>query len=156
MNTPGKKKSGGAISRLLIAILMLGAVAFSLVSCGNHWNAPAEVKSERNPMPATDENMDAAKAIYLDRCVNCHGIKGNGQGPRAEKLSVAPQDFTDSHAMNEVTDGDLFWKIGVGRRPMPSFKNRLSENDRWLLVDYIRTFSAGPAAPSSTAASRHP
>lgn len=159
MSRAAKKKYSCAIVWPAITVVVLGiaAVMFSLVSCGNDWNAPAEVKSERNPMPATGANLDAAKAIYLDRCVNCHGVKGNGEGPEAEKLAVAPKDFTDSHAMNEVTDGELFWKIGVGRRPMPSFKNRLSEDDRWLLVDYIRTFSTRLAAPSgSTAAPGRP
>lgn len=43
--------------------------------------------------------------------------------------------------MSEPTDGELFWRISEGHLPMPPFKNKLSEAERWELVDYIRTFS---------------
>jgi mono/diheme cytochrome c family protein len=43
--------------------------------------------------------------------------------------------------MSKLTDGELFWKISEGHRPMPAFQGKLSEEERWQLVDYIRTFS---------------
>ncbi|MGA9592058.1 MAG: cytochrome c, partial [Candidatus Acidiferrales bacterium] len=70
-------------------------------------------------------------------------------------LSVMPTDFTNAETMAKLTDGDLFWRMSVGRRPMPAFKGRLSEQERWELVDYIRTFAAAqkpattPTAPAT-------
>jgi len=43
--------------------------------------------------------------------------------------------------MEEMTDGEIFYKISEGRRPMPSFKKRLTEEQRWQLVNYVRTFA---------------
>ncbi len=57
--------------------------------------------------------------------------------------------------MGQMTDGELFWKISHGRRPMPGFQNKLTEQERWELVDYIRTLSQKPAsgaAPATNAA----
>ena len=88
---------------------------------------------------------------YSTHCQSCHGERGDGKGERAEKLSIAPSDFTDAHAMGQLTDGELFWKISHGRRPMPAFQNKLTEQERWQLVDYIRTLAGraeGGAAPA--------
>jgi mono/diheme cytochrome c family protein len=43
--------------------------------------------------------------------------------------------------MNSVTDGEIFYQITEGRRPMPSFKNRLTQDQRWQLVLLVRSFS---------------
>jgi len=66
---------------------------------------------------------------------------------------VQPADFTDAHMMGEMTDGEIFYKITEGRKPMPSFKKRMTEEQRWQLVNYVRTFvpKAAPAAKSKNA-----
>jgi mono/diheme cytochrome c family protein len=53
----------------------------------------------------------------------------------------APSDITDVKHMNTVTDGELFYQISEGRKPMPSFKRRLTEDQRWGLVLFVRTLS---------------
>jgi Cytochrome C oxidase, cbb3-type, subunit III len=55
-------------------------------------------------------------------------------------LSVAPADFRDARAMAAISDGELYWQITKGARPMPSFES-LPEETRWQLVDYVRTFA---------------
>ena len=111
------------------------------------WNAPEQAKKLSNPVPPTEDAIDAGMMNYMDHCKSCHGENGDGKGERAEKLSIAPSDFTDAHAMSLATDGELFWKISRGHRPMPAFRDKLSENERWQLVDFLRTFSQKPAAP---------
>jgi mono/diheme cytochrome c family protein len=59
----------------------------------------------------------------------------------------APADLTDSARMAAITDGEIFYQITEGRRPMPSFKNRLTEDQRWQLVLFLRTLSQPAAAP---------
>jgi mono/diheme cytochrome c family protein len=128
-----------------------GIIVFSL----SDWSAPAKAKAMPNPVPATPQAIGAGMSIYMDRCQNCHGEDGNGKGERADKLSVAPADFTDAHAMRAQTDGELFWKISEGHKPMPAFDKKLTEAERWQLVDYIRTFSqSASAAPDKGAAPR--
>lgn len=68
----------------------------------------------------------------------CHGEKGMGDGPGAKTIKVKPANFTDAKLLALETDGSLFWKMSNGRGPMPSWKDDLSETERWQLVDYIR------------------
>ena len=81
---------------------------------------------------------------YHSDCHVCHGPNGDGKGERAERLSVAPADFGDSHAMGLHTDGELFWMITEGHKPMPAFRGTLTDEQRWHLVDYVRSFSKKP------------
>jgi mono/diheme cytochrome c family protein len=39
------------------------------------------------------------------------------------------------------TDGELFWMITEGHKPMPAFRGTMTEEQRWHLVDYVRTFA---------------
>jgi mono/diheme cytochrome c family protein len=125
---------------ILFALVAIagGMILYSL----SDWSAPAQAKNLKNPIPAGNDAIAAGKSTYKERCASCHGELGDGRGEKAEKLSIAPSNFTDAHKMSESTDGELFWKISKGKRPMPGFKDKLSEQERWQVVDYIRTFSA--------------
>jgi mono/diheme cytochrome c family protein len=135
---------------VLFVILAAGGAIFLYVN--RDWSAPAAAKSLQNPVPATDESIALGMKIYSIRCQHCHGERGDGKGERAGNLSIAPSDFTDAHAMGLVSDGELFWKISHGRRPMPSFQDKLSERERWQLVDFIRTFAQKPHSGVAPAA----
>jgi len=139
-----------------VAFLGLGLAwaAWAFAHGKDRWPVPAEAKNVKNPLPATEASLAAAKAIYLDNCEQCHGEKGKGDGSDAPLYSVKPADFTDTHMMEEMTDGEIFYKISEGRRPMPSFKKRLTEEQRWQLVNYVRTFAPKPEpAPKTVGAS---
>lgn len=102
------------------------------------WVAPDDAKKVKNPVPATPENLEAAAEIYKDNCVLCHGDKGKGDGIAGRTTKIPPANFTDSKLMAAETDGSLFWKMSEGRGPMPTWKETLSEKERWQLVDYLR------------------
>jgi mono/diheme cytochrome c family protein len=68
----------------------------------------------------------------------------------------APADLTDAAQMSKVTDGEIYYQITQGRKPMPSFKNRLTENERWQLVLLVRSFAANPAPPPPAKSSEAP
>ena len=156
----GKTKfpSRSQVLGIFVVFIIVAVAGGIMVYALSDWSAPAQARQMPNPVPATPQTIAAGMSTYMDRCQNCHGEYGNGKGSRADKLSVQPSDFTDAHAMSTQTDGELFWKISEGHRPMPSFKKKLSEEQRWQLVDYIRTYSQGaggaaaPAASSSAAA----
>ena len=126
---------------IFVAFLIVAVAGSVVVYSLSDWTAPEKARQLHNPFPATPQTIGMGMSTYADRCENCHGEDGDGKGKRAQKLSVAPTDFTDAHAMTRITDGELFWKISEGHRPMPAFKDKLSEEERWQLVDYIRTFS---------------
>jgi mono/diheme cytochrome c family protein len=138
---------------ILSLFLVLGAGAVALVYSVSHWSAPAVAKRLKNPVPPTRANIGAGMEIYMLRCQGCHGENGDGKGERSEKLSVAPASFTDPRKMSETTDGELFWVISEGHLPMPAFKSKLTEEERWQVVDYIRAFAPVPSVPPSAPAS---
>lgn len=120
-----------------IAAIAGGTVLYSL----SGWSAPARAKNLKNPFPATAEALAGSGMDYAAHCQNCHGANGDGRGERAERLSVAPADFGDSHAMGLRTDGELFWMITEGHKPMPAFRGTMTDEQRWHLVDYVRAFA---------------
>lgn len=119
------------------------------------WVAPPEAKKLKNPVAPTADNLNAARAIFMDKCANCHGDKGLGDGPEAGMYDPQPSNLADAHMMSEMTDGEIFWKIGEGNKPMPSFKKQLSDEQRWQLVNFLRTLSPKPAAARGGSSSVH-
>jgi mono/diheme cytochrome c family protein len=105
------------------------------------WKAPAKERKVKNPIPNTPESRSRAQKIYVDKCASCHGVRGDGNGEMAKALDPHPSNFTDRHMMKEMTDGEIFWKITTGKGPMPSYQKELTENERWDLVNYIRSFA---------------
>ena len=142
----------------LLLLLSLAATVWAIAHTHDGWTAPPEAKSLKNPVPVNEATLAAGKALYADKCAECHGEKGDGKGPEAEMYAVPPGNFTDAHMMNEMTDGEIFWKITEGRRPMPSFKKQYTDEQRWQLVNYLRTFSKPvppPTAPAKPPAKKH-
>ena len=148
---------GGILGAL--ALLTMLALAASLAPQGNAaqgsaaepWAAPPSDRDVKNPVPPTPENVAAGKKLYEDNCAMCHGDKGAGDGITVENLVVNPADLTDAKLMKRETDGSLFWKITTGRAPMQSWKDTLSDTQRWQLVDYIRTLVKGGTGEKSGA-----
>ncbi len=93
-----------------------------------------------NPVPADEASLARGQALYQAYCVSCHGPQGRGDGPNAASLPVPPADLAVHVPAH--SDGELFRFIANGLRgtPMPAFKDRLSEEEIWHLVNYIKTF----------------
>jgi mono/diheme cytochrome c family protein len=86
--------------------------------------------------------------------VPCHGEEGAADGKMARRLGYKPANLT-LEQMSQLSDGEIFWKISKGRKPMPVFEQQLSQRERWDLVSYVRTLVF--RAPSGlTPASRPP
>jgi mono/diheme cytochrome c family protein len=157
MHTTGPRgKSKTLYFVALFVILVIGSVA--LVYGVGNWAAEERAKKLPNPVPATDENFGAGMSVYLNHCVQCHGDNGDGKGQKADQLSVAPGNFTDARKMHDLTDGQIYWQITRGRNPMPGFEDKLTPTERWLAVNYIRSFTAPSPAktPPKPAASPQP
>jgi mono/diheme cytochrome c family protein len=103
--------------------------------------SPGLMALQKNPVEASPENVAKGQAIYKKHCQMCHGEKGIGDGPAGKRLNPKPQDFTDKERMASKTDEYLFKDITKGEGPMPSFERKLKEEERWMVIHYIRTFS---------------
>jgi len=132
---------------LLTSLLALACVAlvYSAFQKDKPWVVPEEAKKRKNPLAGSESTLKAAMGIYMDECAQCHGERGKGDGPEAAMHDPSPSDITDTRHMSTVTDGEIFYQISEGRKPMPSFKKRLTEDQRWGLVLLVRSFSP-PAA----------
>jgi mono/diheme cytochrome c family protein len=104
------------------------------------WVAPAAEARKKNPDPVNESSLAAGQRIYLQRCVGCHGKTGKGDGPDAADLGIHPAKLSDA-AVQQQTDGELFWKVTVGKKPMPNYRSRLSPTDRWNVINYLRTLA---------------
>lgn len=150
------------LRKLLFAALLvlIGViVAYWLTQENKPWVIPQEYKSLKNPLPASSSNLNSARDIYSEECVQCHGERGQGDGPQARSHYPLPADLTDPKLLRNVTDGEIFYQISQGRRPMPSFKNRLTQDQRWQLVLLVRSFSqptSSGSAPAATTPSTPP
>lgn len=102
------------------------------------WNAPASEASKKNPVAASHDSIQAGEKVYTKRCLACHGKSGDGDGPDAADLGIHPAKFSDPSSRKE-SDGALYWKITVGKKPMPKYGTRLSSTDRWNVINYLRT-----------------
>jgi mono/diheme cytochrome c family protein len=111
------------------------------------WVVPEEAKIRKNPLPPSEAGLKTAREVYLDECAKCHGESGRGDGPEAMMHEPSPADLTDSKRMSAVTDGEIFYQISEGKRPMPSFKNRMTEDQRWQLVLLVRSFAQSATVP---------
>jgi mono/diheme cytochrome c family protein len=137
-----------AFRRPLTVVVAATALAVGITSGiyaqGSDWKAPADAKSTKNPLAAkkSDAKLLAdAKKLAEQNCATCHGPGGKGDGPAAAALPPPkPADWTSAKLAAE-TDGELFWKMSNGRGAMPPWKH-LPEDQRWSLVNYIRSLQA--------------
>jgi len=149
MPTPPKKPK--TLQKLLFALVIL-LIFLSIGLAAFHktpWSVPLEDKLRKNPLAASDANLNVAKPVYNEYCSNCHGDSGKGDGSDAMMYDPSPSDLTDAKHMNHLTDGEIFYQISQGRKPMPSFRKKLTEDQRWQLVILVRSFTAS-AAPTPT------
>src|ERR1700686_1558873 len=147
MTSPPKKPK--TFLKLLFAVV-IALIFLSIGLAALHktpWKVPLEDKLRKNPLAASDANLSAAKPVFNEYCANCHGDSGKGDGSDAMMYAPAPSDLTDSKHMNSLTDGEIFYQITQGRKPMPSFRKKLTEDHPWQLVILARSFSASGTSP---------
>jgi mono/diheme cytochrome c family protein len=128
--------------RLSVAVLFTVLIASARVALSEEqskekWSAPATEAQKKNPVAASESALAAGRKLYSKTCTMCHGKTGDADGPAVIELNIHPAKLSDPK-LNE-SDGSLFWKITTGKKPMPAYRKRLSETDRWNLVNYIRT-----------------
>ena len=108
----------------------------------NSWPVPKAAADLKNPEPNNATTIKNGKVLYQSYCTPCHGKNGKGDGPAAASLHPKPADHT-SAAVQAESDGTLFYKISEGHTgtAMPPFKAVLHPDQRWAVIDYIRTLA---------------
>jgi len=136
MPSTARKKVAGTIFVLLL--LVAGGSALYAYFHPGPWIVPEHAKRVQNPLNPSQADFPGTRKLYLDKCAECHGDSGKGDGSQARMYDPQPSNFTDAAHMSTITDGELFYKISEGHRPMPAFKKRFTEEQRWQLVLFLR------------------
>jgi Cytochrome c, mono- and diheme variants len=125
---------------LLISLFAVSVIRLSAQT----WEVPEDKKARVSPFKFSTESVAKGQDIFKrNNCISCHGepTKGNFQ-----PMTPSPGDpATDK--FQKQTDGALFYKITTGRLPMPSFKDVLSEEERWDVISYFRSFNKNYVQP---------
>ncbi len=122
---------------LLIGIFSLGFLAFTAME-HDEWDIPAKYEKMTNPEEASDENISIGKSLYSKHCKSCHGKEGYGDGSKADEVEGDLGDFSTAEFQAQ-SDGIVFYKSYIGRKDMPNYEKKMSEEDAWLVVHYVRT-----------------
>ncbi len=125
---------------MFMMILSISALAFLTLSfhyMGEPWEVPSKYKAMKNPSTG-DAAVKTGSMLFNKNCSYCHGKTGLGDGVKARGLDTHPGDFSGP-AFQGQTDGELFYKSKFGRDEMPKFENKITDEDIWSIVSYMRT-----------------
>lgn len=103
-----------------------------------------------NPFLPDEESLKIGQDIFQQNCAVCHGEQGRGNGPAAANLSIKPPDYGNGH-LDIHTDGDIFFWIQNGiseGSPMPAFKDKLTDDQIWHVVNYVRRLRNEATGPT--------
>jgi copper transport protein len=128
------------------AIIAAAVPAVMIVAAGVvvFFDIPEEdVLALVNPIPPNFDSLAAGQELYEANCFPCHGTSGAGDGPVGITLNPPPADLTVHTAPGVHPDGQLYeWVTnGFPGSVMPTFGDILSDEERWNVVNYIRTLA---------------
>jgi mono/diheme cytochrome c family protein len=112
------------------------------------YEIPDAARERRNPILRSDDTIRQGQALWQKHCETCHGTQGRGDGPNArlheQRRGHAPRNLTESKVQDNLTDGEIFWRITKGLSEdgkiiMPSYEQKVpGEAQRWQLVLFVR------------------
>jgi mono/diheme cytochrome c family protein len=115
-------------------------IASGYTSLQDDWVVPEKFRNMENPYSEVEDEDEIGKDLYSVHCRSCHGKTGLGDGSKAFELESDVKDFT-AKTFKSQSDGAIYFKIIMGRDEMPSFDKKIKdEEDRWMLVNYVKSF----------------
>jgi mono/diheme cytochrome c family protein len=103
------------------------------------WVIPAKYKAMKNTFKGDAASEKLGKLLYAKHCKSCHGNVGEGDGPKASSMKTKIESLKNAKFQAQ-SDGEIYYQAIIGRDEMPAFdKKILDEEDRWAIVNYIRT-----------------
>lgn len=104
-----------------------------------------EAEMVRNPFKITKSGLARAKSLYEVQCGICHGKKGDGQGDLVtvpdSKYPVQPKNLIGDD-MIAAGNGRYYFAIMYGKNLMGGYADKLSFEERWQVIHYIRSLQA--------------
>ncbi|HEY5095455.1 MAG TPA: c-type cytochrome [Candidatus Eremiobacteraceae bacterium] len=154
--------TGAGLLILVGLIAAYAAVSFGLVPANadgkpsgiERWAARTSLKAtirreataSPNPLPMTDDNLNAGLKLYATNCMACHGASDGKPSNIAQGLyQHAPQ--LGDHGVEDDPEGDTYWVVqhGIRLTGMPSFGVRLSDSELWQVVMFLKHMDKLPS-----------
>jgi len=132
--------------RALVALMFitsLASVGTAQAQSPAEWVVPERRARRPNPVPNDAVAIAQGRTAFAKECQSCHGVTGRGDGTNAGSLNTRPSDLTSTRVQAQ-SDGALFFKITEGRGDMPNARTTLTDEQRWMLVHYVRTLATKP------------
>jgi cytochrome c5 len=107
------------------------------------WVVPDEAKGKVCLFHFTAETVKSGENVFQKNCKSCHGDPGKQNWAKI----VPPPGDPASTGFQEQTDGEMYYRITTGKTPMPQFGNVISDEERWQVISYIRSFNSGYVQP---------
>lgn len=135
--------SVGFIGVLIVADL---AIAYTIAPNIPTPAVPFTARFLQNPTPDDPASVAAGRALFQANCAVCHGPQGLGDGPAAFTLN--PRPFNLQVHVPQHAPGELFYWVseGVASTPMPPWKEKLSDTERWEIIRYLEALASGRAS----------
>lgn len=94
-------------------------------------------------------NVKRGAKFYAANCATCHGIKGDGEGPRAYFIRPKPRNFRDPAARNMLNRPALFAAITAGKpgTEMPAWNKVIGDQQIADVAEYVFRSFVRPAPP---------
>jgi cytochrome c oxidase cbb3-type subunit I/II len=161
--TPNEEYTGQTVQLALMTRELEGLVAYlqKLGMNRGKWRdvfEPQLLSASEFTIPRSEEWIAHGKEVYERRCVGCHGVAGDGNGPAATFMhKFRPRNFQLAVFKFRLvkgplpTDGDLMRTItrGVRGTGMPTWHS-LPVEDRLAVLQYIKyELAVDRADPSS-------
>lgn len=94
-------------------------------------------------LSTSPEVIEEGSQLYATNCSPCHGADGAGQ-------QLGSADFTNLREMDNLAPRDLYLTITQGRGSMPAWQSLLTQDQRWAVIDYLRTFTYDALLPEGS------
>jgi mono/diheme cytochrome c family protein len=109
-----------------------------------HFGKKGEEWAKGFPMPVTEDLVNRGKERYGIYCAVCHGGVGDGNGvTKLRGLAAVPPynliipSFHDDR-LRDMPEGEIFNTITNGKGLMGYYRDKLSVEDRWAVIAYVR------------------
>ncbi len=158
--------AGAGLLLILVVIAAYAVVTFGLfpanadgrASALERWAAHTsldatiarEAGHAPNPLPLTDENLEAGIKLYATNCMVCHGASDGESSNIASGLYQHPPRF-GLFGREHDPDGDIYWTIqhGIRLTGMPSFSDALTPTQIWQLTLFLKNMHELPPGPDA-------
>lgn len=114
-------------------------------------------RAVKNPLPALNaEDLKEAERLYLINCGICHGTKLDGNGPLYNggegPYPAKPATLVGDAKYEAMPEGQMYYSTTYGKNLMGSYASQLQPKQRWMVIAYIKSKQAKPAAAAAPAA----